>query len=59
MLLEGQFVYTYPILVVLSAAVSVWVVAGEKNPAYKLTWVLLITVMPVFGGLFYLMFGNQ
>ena len=28
-LLEGQFVYTYPILVVLSAAVSVWVVAGE------------------------------
>ena len=58
-LLEGQFVYTYPILVVLSAAVSVWVVAGEKNPAYKLTWVLLITVMPVFGGLFYLMFGNQ
>ena len=55
--LEGHLVYAYPVLLVLSVGVSVWVVTGEANPAYKLSWVLLISA--VFGGLFYLMFGNQ
>ena len=57
--LEGHLVYAYPVLLVLSVGVSVWVVTGEANPAYKLSWVLLISAVPVFGGLFYLMFGNQ
>ena len=57
--LEGHLVYAYPLLLVLSVGVSVWVVTGEANPAYKLSWVLLISAVPVFGGLFYLMFGNQ
>ena len=57
--LEGRVVYAYPLMVALSVGVSVWVVTGEANPAYKLSWVLLISAVPVFGGLFYLMFGNQ
>ena len=57
--LEGHLVYAYPLLLVLSVGVSVWVVTGEANPAYKLSWVLLISAVPVFGGLFYLMIGNR
>lgn len=37
--LEGHLVYAYPVLLVLSVGVSVWVVTGEANPAYKLSWV--------------------
>ena len=40
------------ILVVLSMA------GKEDNPAYKLSWTILILVVPVFGILFYLCFGN-
>lgn len=44
--LEGRVVYAYPLMVALSVGVSVWVVTGEANPAYKLSWVLLISAVP-------------
>lgn len=32
---------------------------GKSNPSYKMAWVIIILVMPVFGGLFYLVFGRR
>lgn len=35
------------------------IVNGQKNPAYKIAWIILILAVPIFGGLFYMMFGNN
>ena len=47
-------------LTVISFAVALHVVAADSNRgAYKLTWVLLILLFPVFGGLLYLLVSFQ
>ena len=45
-----------PALTVLSVII---VSAGKyDNPMYKITWILVIVLLPLFGGLFYLFWGN-
>ena len=46
-------------LKVLSMAVVLWLVNKDENSSYKLSWIILILVFPVFGGLLYLMIGNK
>ena len=58
-LLGDHFVWIYTTLMILSLAIVVWLVNKRENPAYKLAWVILILALPLFGGLFYLMFGNK
>ena len=45
-------------LQLLSLVAVIWVVSKDDNPSYKLAWVIAIMGIPVFGGLFYLMWGN-
>lgn len=56
--LSRYFAAMYGVFMLLSAAVTLYVVNKEDNPSYKLAWVIPILVFPLFGGLFYLMFGN-
>lgn len=49
--------YLYGILTVLSLIVVVYIVSTKNNPSYKLAWTIPVLAFPVFGGLFYLMFG--
>lgn len=42
-----------------SLAVVVYLVNKEENPAYKLAWIILILLFPIFGGLMYLIFGDK
>lgn len=44
---------------ILSIAVCVGIIAREKKQAYKIVWIFLILLLPVFGGLFYLLFKWQ
>ena len=53
------FPYIYGILLLLSISMLIVVVNSEKNPAYKLAWVIPILILPVFGGIFYLLFGTS
>lgn len=53
------FPYIYGILLFLSLAMLITVINSEKNPAYKLAWVIPILIVPVFGGIFYLLFGTS
>lgn len=46
-------------LSILSVAVCFYIIAREDKEAYKLTWVFLIMLFPLFGGLFYLLFNFQ
>lgn len=53
------FPYIYGILLLLSLTMLITVINSEKNPAYKLAWVIPILILPVFGGIFYLLFGTS
>ncbi len=53
------FPYIYGVLLLLSIAMLVTVINSDRNPAYKLAWVIPILMMPLFGGIFYLLFGTS
>ncbi len=53
------FPYIYGVLLLLSIAMLVTVINSDRNPAYKLAWVIPILMLPLFGGIFYLLFGSS
>lgn len=53
-------VLAYAIISIITVLVLVAVLEQDNmNPAYKLAWIMLILVMPVFGVVFYLLWGNN
>jgi cardiolipin synthase len=56
---SNYFVYFYAICALLSLLVVLVIVNGRSNHAYKLAWIIPIMMFPIFGGLFYLMFGGN
>ncbi len=57
--LARRFALIYIILNFLSMATVLYIAGNNKNPAYKLAWTTLVLLLPVFGGIFYLFFGNK
>ena len=57
--LSKYWIYGYAFFVVLSLIVVLWVINTNNNPSYKLAWCVPILVFPLFGGLFYVFFGNH
>ena len=55
--LSDYFIYWYISCVLLSLLVVIWLMSKNDNPSYKLAWTILILVLPIFGGLLYLIFG--
>ncbi len=49
----------YASSLLISAAVIIGIVSGNRNPAYKLAWVIPILLFPVFGGIFYIFIGHN
>lgn len=47
------------IFIVLSWIIVVYVINGHQNSSYKITWVILILILPLFGGISYLLFGDR
>lgn len=43
----------------ISLCVSIYIISKKDKGAYKLIWVFMILIFPVFGGLFYLLFNFQ
>ncbi len=50
---------TRNLLNILSLLVALHIISKRTKEAYKLTWVFIILVFPVFGGLLYLLFRYQ
>lgn len=46
-------------LLLLSLLIVLHIVVKEENASYKIAWIVLIMALPLFGGLFYLLFGNK
>lgn len=44
---------------VLSIFLAIYIAARPDNPTYRLTWIMLILVSPVFGSLMYFVFGAR
>ncbi len=44
---------------ILSIVLALCVVRREDNPAYKISWILVLCALPLFGLLIYLVFGNK
>ncbi len=57
--LAKSFIFIYIFLNILSIATVLYIAGKTKNPAYKHAWTTLILVIPLFGGIFYLFFGNK
>lgn len=53
------FIGFYWFSLFISALVSFFIMNSRSNPAYKLAWIAPILLFPVFGGLFYIVFGNN
>lgn len=47
------------ILSLFSILVVLYLNVKEENASYKIGWIILIMAFPIFGGLFYLLFGNK
>ena len=57
--LSESFVYLYAVFEVLSLIVVIYIVSRKDNPSYKLAWVVPVLLVPIFGCLFYLIFGGN
>lgn len=47
------------IFTILSVLITLFIISKDDNPAYKIAWIVLISLSPLLGGLFYLAFGNK
>ena len=51
--------YFYWGCVMVSALAMLWIISRRMEPSYKIAWLIPILLMPVFGGIFYLMVGGN
>ena len=56
---QEYFVYFYAFCILLSFIVVMYLLNNRVNPAYKIAWIVPILLFPIFGGLFYLLFGSD
>lgn len=54
-----EFQIIHLVLNLLSWLTILYILSRNDNPAYKIAWMIPILLVPVFGGLFYLIFGSK
>ena len=57
--LQELSAYFYIFCQFLSLFVVFYIISKEDNPMYKIAWILPIMIVPVFGGILYLLFGRR
>lgn len=57
--LGTMYTYSYFLFVVLGMLLALYIVNSDMNPSYKIAWIIPILVIPIFGSMFYLFFGNN
>ena len=53
------FLQFYSFCLLISAISVLWIVNRNSHPDYKIAWIVPIMAFPLFGGLFYLLFGGN
>jgi cardiolipin synthase len=49
----------YFVMSVLGLIAAIRIISGNDNPAYKLSWIIPVLVIPIFGTAFYLFYKSQ
>jgi cardiolipin synthase len=57
--LDGTYIYVQAILIGIRLFAMLRIINNNSNPAYKIAWLLPIVVVPVIGGIFYLVLGGN
>ncbi|MBD7912424.1 MULTISPECIES: cardiolipin synthase [Clostridium] len=57
--LSESFIYLYVFSIILSLLIMIYIISRTDNPSYKLAWAVPVLLVPVFGGLLYLLFGGN
>lgn len=55
---NNLFIYSEVIFNILKVFSIIYIIHKPINPSYKLTWIVLIAVLPVLGIVMFLLFGN-
>lgn len=55
---NNLFIYSEVIFDILKVFSIIYIIHKPINPSYKLTWIVLIAVLPVLGIVMFLLFGN-
>ena len=55
----NYFPQFYLFTTLISAVAVIVIVSSNSKSGYKIAWIITIMLFPIFGGLFYLMFGNR
>ena len=58
-ILNDYAVYVYGGLTLIGAVIVIYIVNERGNPAFNMTWMLLILIFPAFGCLFYIWVKSQ
>ncbi len=56
---SSYFWWIWFVLEFVSVCICLYIVSRDMNPNYKLSWCILILLIPAFGGLMYLFIGRQ
>lgn len=59
LLFRDKATYIYFGFELVSVVAVLWIVNSPSNPAYKIAWIIPVLLLPVFGGLFWLVFGRD
>jgi len=54
---NNYFAFFYAGSIVFSLLVVLFILYNRSNPVYKIAWIILILIFPIFGGFFYIFFG--
>ena len=57
--LSNYFLYFYIFCMFISIVTILHLISKNDNPSYKLAWAIPIMIFPLFGGLFYIIAGNN
>ncbi|HCX61009.1 MAG TPA: cardiolipin synthase, partial [Clostridiales bacterium] len=51
------FIFNF-LFMLISILVVIYILNSKSDPAYKIAWIIPIMLVPIFGGLFFLMSGG-
>lgn len=56
---SANYAFVYAFLIVIDILLVIYINSSRDNPAYKMMWIVIITLLPIFGGIAYIYTKNQ
>lgn len=57
--LASYYAYLYTFFTLISLIITIYVINRPGNSSYKIAWIIVILIFPLFGGIYYLLFGDK